>query len=74
MRPCQIGEIHSEISGFALDQHAKRHNIEINDACKSPTRNSSGADFRSREPSHEEESKGQLQPCERGFDCRLEVL
>src|SRR5664279_2664394 len=41
---------------------------------ESPTRNSSGADFRSCEPSHEEESQGCLQPCERGFDCRLEVL
>ncbi len=41
---------------------------------KSPTRNSIGTDFRSCEPSHKEESKGQLQPCERGFDCRLEIL
>jgi hypothetical protein len=31
---------------------------------KSPTRNSSSADFRAREPSHEQEGESQLQPCE----------
>jgi hypothetical protein len=43
-------------------------------SAKSPTRNSGGAETFPREPAHEEESEGELQPCERGFDCRLEVL
>ena len=40
---------------------------------KSPTRNSDGLVF-PRNPSHEEESEGQLEPREGGFDCRLEVF
>ena len=41
---------------------------------QSPTRNSNLTDFRPRQPSDDEKSEGQLQPRERGFDGRLEVL
>src|ERR1700735_2605663 len=30
--------------------------------------------FRPCSPSHQKENQGQLHPCERGFECRLEVL
>ncbi len=41
---------------------------------KSLTRNSSGGDFGPRQSSHDEEGERQLQPCERRFNCRFEVL
>ena len=44
---------------MAAAAHGHYHSLDAALA-ESPTRNSSGADFRAREPSHEEESKGQL--------------
>ena len=41
---------------------------------KSPTRILNLTGFRPRQPSHEKESQGQLQPRESGFDSRLEVF
>jgi transposase len=41
---------------------------------ESPTRNSSVGAFRPRQSSHDEERERHLQPCERRFDCRFEVL
>jgi hypothetical protein len=44
------------------------------DFAMSPTRILNLTGFRPRQPSHEKESQGQLQPRESGFDSRLEVF
>jgi arylsulfatase A-like enzyme len=48
--------------------------IEKHDVAKSPTRISNLTGSRPRQPSHEKESQGQLQPRQSGFDGRLEVF
>ena len=48
--------------------------LNLTYSAKSPTRILNLTGFRPRQPSHEKESQGQLQPRESGFDSRLEVF
>ncbi|MCI4680936.1 hypothetical protein K9U33_20245 [Rhodoblastus acidophilus] len=56
-----------------LNRNASGANRSISFA-KNPTRISILTGFCPRQPSHEKESQGQLQPREGGFDGRLEVF
>jgi hypothetical protein len=57
-RTRQTGRSHHRGSPDLLDWRLNAKDKNPQSQAQSPTRNSSGADFRSCEPSHEKESKG----------------